>query len=218
MLLHEGNTKLGAAILHWGLPAGGTCPGQSPACARECYAKRGRYLFGSVSRALRRNLAAARQPNFARRMTAELRERWPRVVRVHTAGDFFSAAYVRDWVEIARACPDVTFYGYTRSWRVPQIAPALRELAALPNVYLWYSTDRDTGRPARLPPGVRVAYMQTAPDDLPRKAELLFRVHRLRRTVQKRVSLPLADAVTCPVENGATPDMTCRRCGICWRA
>lgn len=35
-------------------------------------------------------------------------------VRIHDAGDFFSADYLRLWFEIAKAIPDVLFYAYTK--------------------------------------------------------------------------------------------------------
>lgn len=217
-LLQPGNTKLGPAIFHWSIPAGETCPGQTPACAAQCYAKRGNHMFPDVQKALRRRLALTRRADFTRLMVAEIKQLWPRVVRIHVAGDFYSAAYTRKWADVARQCPDVRFYAYTRSWRVPSIARELRALAQLPNVRLWYSVDKDSEQPRRLPYRVKVAYMQTAHQDLPRKADLLFRVQRLRKTVQKLVSLPLADALTCPVENGATGHATnCQKCKVCWR-
>jgi hypothetical protein len=145
-------------------------------------------------------------------MVAEIRRRWVGCVRVHVSGDFYSADYVRAWVAVATACPATRFYAYTRSWRVPHIVPALAELARLRNVRLWYSCDRDTGIPDRVPRRVKLAWMQTAADDLPPRADLVFRVHRLRRTVAKRVSL----ALVCPVENGATGHRTgCGRCRLC---
>jgi hypothetical protein len=66
------------------------------------------------------------------------------------------------------------------------------------------SCDRDTGIPARVPRRVKLAWMQTSADDEPPRADLAFRVRRLRRTVAKRVSL----AMVCPVENGATGHRT----------
>ena len=54
--------------------------------------------------------------------------------------------------------------------------------------------------------------MQTSADDIPTRADLVFRVQRLRKTVAKRVNL----ALVCPVENGATGHRTdCGRCRVC---
>jgi hypothetical protein len=113
---------------------------------------------------------------------------------------------------IAQACPATRFYAYTRSWRRPEIVGALAELSRCRNVRLWYSCDQDTGIPAHAPRRVRLAWMQTSAEDIPPRADLVFRVHRLRKTVAKRVAL----ALVCPVENGATGHRTdCGRCRLC---
>ncbi len=214
-LFTRGNDKTGPDLYCWSLPAGKTCPGASTVCARECYAQRGRFRLPCSD--YRENLKAARAASFVTRARWEIARRFIRVLRIHVAGDFFSAAYVRKWVAIARSCPQTTFLAYTRSWRVPTIRAALRELAALPNVRRWCSCDRETGLPRGRLSG-RIAWMQTEPEDLPSRAGVLFRVQRLRKTVPKRVALPLATAITCPVENGATGHRTnCQLCRICWR-
>jgi hypothetical protein len=209
-LLQRGNTKLGEGIYTFSLPPVATCPGASPACRRECYALRGHFRF--QRRAYRRCLAESKAEGFAARVIGEIRRRWAGCVRIHVAGDFYSADYVRKWVAVARACPQTRFFAYTRSWRKADIAAALEELSRCRNVRLWYSCDRDTGIPARVPRRVKLAWMQTSADDLPPRADLVFRVHRLRKTVAKRVAL----AVVCPVENGATGHRTdCGRCRLC---
>lgn len=48
-------------------------------------------------------------------------ERWyaqgGRAVRIHDAGDFFSDEYLRAWIQVAQATPDVLFYAYTKEVR-----------------------------------------------------------------------------------------------------
>jgi hypothetical protein len=211
-LLQQGNTKLGEGIYTFSLPPVATCPGASPSCRRECYALPGRFVF--LRRAYQRCLVASREEGFVTRMVGEIHRRWVACVRIHVAGDFYSAEYARKWAAIARACPTTRFFAYTRSWRDANIALALAELSRGRNVRLWFSSDRDTGVPARVPRRVKLAWMQTAADDLPPRADLVFRVHRLRKTVAKRVSL----ALVCPVENGATGHRTdCGRCRVCIR-
>ena len=105
-LLQLGNTKLGEGIYTFSLSAVTTCPGSSPACRRECYALRGRFIF--LRRAYRRYLAESRAEGFAARMIGEIRRRWVACVRIHVSGDFFSAAYVRAWLTIVRACPTLS--------------------------------------------------------------------------------------------------------------
>src|SRR5262249_17793018 len=135
-----------------------------------------------------------------------------RVVRIHTGGDFLSAAYARKWLTVMRKAPAVRFYFYTRSWRVPAILKVLEAMGRRPNVRAWFSCDRDTGVPANVPAGVRLAWLMTSPEDLPSHADLGFRTLPLRCTVLKRVGL----ALVCPTENGATGHRTdCGRCRLC---
>jgi hypothetical protein len=212
-VLVRGNDKIGQSIFAFNLPAVDTCPGRSAACS-ACYAQRGRWSFPKVRAALRRNWEASRHPFFAERMIREIRRRRVGVVRIHAAGDFYDARYVRSWVQVARNCPWVTFYAYTRSWRLPGLRAELEELAALPNVRLWYSADQDTEMPTALPQGVRVAWLQEAHDDsVPAGVDLVFRVHRLRREPAKRIGLTLV----CPVEQGSGNSTTCTSCGLCWK-
>jgi hypothetical protein len=212
-VLARGNDKIGGDIFAFNLPAVDTCPGMSAACS-SCYARRGRWLFEGVRAALRRNWEASREPFFAERLTREVWDRGVRVVRIHASGDFYDARYVRCWVQVARCCPSVTFYAYTRSWRLPGLRTELERLAALPNVRLWYSADRDTGMPDRLPAGVRVAWLQEDhADPVPPGADVVFRVHRLRRNRARRVGLTLV----CPVEQGSGNQTTCSSCGVCWK-
>ena len=80
-----------------------------------------------------------------------------------------------------RHCPNVRFYLYTRSWRVEGIAEVLEQMAALRCCRVWYSIDRETGVPAKVPIGVRLAYLQVDKDEQPELLDLLFVVRRVRR-------------------------------------
>src|SRR5262249_55554902 len=158
-LSSKGNDKIGAKIFAFNLPAGTTCPGKSAACA-SCYAQRGRWLFPNVRDALTWNYRLAQRSFFVEEMVEELRRRRVKVLRLHSSGDPFSAQYTRKWLEILARSPDVSAYSYTRSWRVPEILPALAELAALPNFQLWFSADADTGMATEVPSGRRSAWLQ----------------------------------------------------------
>ncbi len=215
-MLTPGNQKLGRGRRIWGfgLPSRSTCPGRSPACSAPCYSAHLEAWRPSLRARYWRNLRLSRRPDFAERVLAFLQRKGVRVVRLHTGGDFYSAKYARKWLHVMRGAPDVRFYFYSRSWRVPAIRRVLLQMSRLANVRAWFSCDRDTGVPRRVPAGVRLAWLMTTPEDLPPRADLVFRTHPLRRTVQKRVNL----ALVCPTENGATGHRTdCSRCGVCWR-
>ena len=175
MGLTLGNLKLGLRIWHWSVLPITSCPGRSCLCEEECYACKGHYYSPVVTRALERNLEVAESPDFVGWMKTELRRTCAETVRIHVAGDFRFVRTVRAWTKIAKANPDRTFVAYTRSWRVSRLYDALRELAKLPNVLLWFSCDKETGAPPLLP-YVKRAYMAVDDDDSPRyKVDLVFR-------------------------------------------
>lgn len=213
-LLTCGNGKLGEGVHAWSLPALETCPGHSDLCARVCYARFGRFKTRTMQSRLAENLLAAQADDFVPRLTAEIHRRGIHTLRIHVSGDFYDAQYPLKWVAIARRCPWTTFYAYTRSWRVPEIAPALSEMAKLRNVRLWFSRDAETGDPADLPQGVRVAYLQTDRDELP-AGDLIFRVRPLRGLPPSQPPL----SVICPSEVTVprTPEVTCTSCRLCHR-
>ena len=212
-LLTLGNDKVGEAIHLWSLPAGddGTCPGSSSVCRRHCYARAGRYRFAAVKERLAWNFQQAYEPDFVDAMCREIRLRGALVLRVHASGDFFDAGYAEKWLTIMQRCPTPKFYWYTRSWRIATIRPVLVAMATLPNCTGWYSTDSETGRPASVPPGIRVAHLQTDEAE-EADADLVFRIRRLRRT-----RLPLK--VVCPSERPDRVERTvnCGSCRRCWQ-
>jgi hypothetical protein len=147
-------------------------------------------------------------------MIREIRSRRVRVVRIHASGDFYDVRYVRSWARVALACRGVIFYAYTRSWRLPGLRADLEDLAALSNVRLWFSADIDTGMPADMSAGVRVAWLQEDSSDVvPAGVDLVFWIHRLRNRPAKRIGL----ALICPVEQGGGGTTTCTSCGVCWK-
>ena len=210
-LLQYGNSKLGRAIHVWSIPAVDTCPGSTAVCRRLCYALRHRFRFDSVKRRLSWNRRQCDRRDFVERMVSEIRRSGVLVLRIHVAGDFYDAEYVRKWSAIVKRSPRVRFYAYTRSWRIAAIAPALRELAAQSAMRLWYSSDDESGVPAHMPPKVRLAHLQTTSAAPPSSADLVFRPHPLRTLPE----LP----VVCDHEttSGRRLGVTCGSCGKCFR-
>lgn len=138
------------------------------------------------------------------------------VVRLHVSGDFFDSTYVRSWQTLVSEFQNLTFYYYTRSWRIEWMQYDLAMLSVMPNVSAWYSADKDMldVMPTRLPEGIRIAYMQIAPDDIPtRPVDLIFRDYPLRKVTQKQVDGKLV----CPHEQGleTSSSITCENCKIC---
>jgi hypothetical protein len=135
------------------------------------------------------------------------------VVRLHVGGELYSPGYAKKWLAIMRQLPRVRFFLFSRTWRIAAIRPVLEQMARRKNVRLWYSCDRETGVPDDVPRGVRLAWLMVDHQDVPPRADLVFRVRRLRSQPVKRIGLTLV----CPVE-GATGHRTdCERCRVCWR-
>jgi hypothetical protein len=208
------NSKLGPHIHSWSIPADTTCPGASRLCRDRCYAKRGFFVYPKVGQTLQRNEDFSRTEDFVPWMQASLISHAVRILRIHVSGDFYDADYAARWLQIVRRSRRVTFFVYTRSWRIDDILPSLIAVGREPNVNLWFSLDRETGSPPLIP-GIRRAYMaindydaQTAPTD----CDLVFRDH-------PKGPLKKANGVlVCPVENGVPGQHhhTCTTCGFCW--
>lgn len=113
----------------------GTCPGATKECQSICYAERPVKEYGDVLQMWLRNSMDQTVP--------ELPEE-AKFLRFHVSGDFSSVEYIENWIERLTARPDVTAWGYTRSWRIPALLPALERLRALPNVQLFASMDAST--------------------------------------------------------------------------
>ncbi|MCE9564610.1 MAG: hypothetical protein K8U57_21460 [Planctomycetes bacterium] len=211
-LLTLGNWKVGESIHIWSLPAVETCPGSSSLCRAVCYATKGRYLFDAVRERLAWNLEQARRDDFVPRMVKEIRRKGCLVIRVHSAGDFFDEVYAGKWLEIMRTCPKPRYYWYSRSWRCPEIASVLEQMAALKCCRAWYSIDTETGIPDPVPFGVRLAFLQVKKDERPELADMTFRIRRLRK--ESRVGLPMV----CPSETpkGRERDTNCGNCRRCF--
>lgn len=211
-LLAAGNGKLGASIHHFDLPAVATCPGRTPVCERVCYAKVGRFRYPVVEERLAWCFRQSRRADFPDRMAAEIHRKGVLSVRLHVSGDFYDAGYAAKWLAVVRLRPKPRYFFYTRSWRTAAIAGALEDLAAHPSVRAWYSADRDSGLPDRVPAGVKVAYLQAEAGET--GGDLLFRVRRLRR-LKHRVGLPMV----CPNETprGRALGVNCGNCQHCWR-
>lgn len=211
-LLSRGSSKLGESIFGWAIPAVHTCPGRSSACQAVCYATKGRFSTRKVKQQNQWRYDQSKQSVFVDRMVSEIFKRGVLVLRVHVAGDFATPAYTRKWIEIAARCPNVTFFGYSRSWRVDTIRPLLYAFGALPNVKLWLSCDRDTGVPQDVPERIRIAWLQDQESQPAPDGDLTFLVRKLRR-----LSLPLVVPV-CSEETpkGKADGVNCSNCRKCW--
>lgn len=139
------------------------------------------------------------------------------LLRIHVSGDFFSRQYIEQWVRELAARPDITAWAYTRSWRVAKLAKLLHQLAALPNMTLLLSADRESGLPGKVWCECRVAWMAiNDTDQPPAPVHVAFRVkhHRPMATLKRM------NGLVCPKESGApgAEHVTCSSCKWCYRS
>jgi hypothetical protein len=118
---------------------------------------------------------------------------------LHVSGDFDTAPYVHAWRHALAARPDVTAWGYTRSWRVPRLRKALDALRALPNVQLFASWDASMGD-ERPPEGWRAAYIAEGP--------------RAPAPPDGGLAPASVQAYACPEQDGRKAD--CASCRYCF--
>ena len=191
LYLQLGNDKLGRSIWTWSMPAVTAC-GTAPSayCERSCYAIAFR-RFPTVVRAHQRNHELTRdRTSFLTELRTDLGY-LPAgsVVRLHVAGDFFSADYATTWLRLISGFEHLTFYGYTRAWTDREIHRVLAKVRARPNVRLWASSDWTMSRPPSRWPEARV----------------------FRSIADARA----AGYIVCPEQLGEKP--SCETCQLCWR-
>ena len=126
-LLIDGNTKIGKGVYHFSTVPGtflynvvvnnmgytvkGTCPCN---CA-GCYGMSSNYKrFGYDALSLRTLIAREHMDFMTRAIIAQIKADNIKLCRIHATGDFFSDEYVNAWRQIITACPECTFWTYTK--------------------------------------------------------------------------------------------------------
>lgn len=179
----KGNLKLGLGIYTYSKLPGrisGTCPGSSGECELICYAKRlvhNKWVWELYKENTLRGDELPELPSDAK------------IVRFHVSGDFDTPGYIISWIRLAAKNPDVRFFGYTRSWRVPELRVLLEEFKSLPNVFLWASID---------------STVENLPPESWHKA-----------WIEGDHRIPSSKVVICPEETGKRPN--CESCGFCFK-
>jgi hypothetical protein len=149
--LEEGNTKTGkrgkffASIFVWNLPSIVTCHAATSWCKRHCYNADPRENVFPVRRWAENWWWSLNDPGALSIVISQQLKNAaaPCAVRLHSSGDFFSPEYVKFWERIVTGCPSVRFWGYTRSWAIPELKSAIENLRSLPNCQLFASWDAE---------------------------------------------------------------------------
>lgn len=152
----------------FGLPAGKeySCPGQTPTCAKVCYAGKLEKIYKGVRNVLIHNwdLLKDADQDTMEDLLSEMIEDFrkdcdkrnaEKLFRIHWDGDFFNDSYTWAWRNTILDNPDIRFWVYTR------VPAAARILKGIDNLSLYFSTDADNKQDAvRLSQGgIRLAYL-----------------------------------------------------------
>lgn len=114
---HEGMVK----VQSFDLPAGHTCP-CADKCRFFCFATEGAFDWNGKKALSKANYESSLTDGFVQSMVDKLNDLCQHTragrkvcIRIHASGDFYSREYAQKWSDIARQCPDVTFYAYSKS-------------------------------------------------------------------------------------------------------
>lgn len=136
-------------IRSWSLQALDTCPGSiaSPgtlvdAC-KGCYATTGNYRFANVKAPRIHNQTDWQRLEWVDDMVNELNK--DRYFRWFDSGDMYTLGLAEKMLEVMKRTPWVKHWLPTRMHKFPKFALVLREMAALPNVSVRFSSDSVTG-------------------------------------------------------------------------
>ena len=160
IVLSKKNSKVGN-VVSFSISANDTCPGKTPWCEKKCYAKKLERIYPTVKKSYATNLVEANKRTFSLNMINALKKipKNTATIRIHVSGDFYSVKYINQWIKVINEYPNLQFYAYTKSWRVPSLLKALDKLHKLPNLVLIASTDIDTfNKQEIVPVGWREAY------------------------------------------------------------
>jgi len=123
--MNKTNRKEGVSVFNYGIPAYKserqnmiTCP-MAKDCVKPCYARQGTYTWTPTKNAYENRLEHYFNGTLTSSIMKEIKsKRRITHVRVHDSGDFFSKAYLANWIRIAENHPEVVFYAYTKtvSW------------------------------------------------------------------------------------------------------
>jgi hypothetical protein len=155
-----------------------SCPGQTSACAKVCYAGKLEKIFGGFREVMTHNYNAVVNASYAElvfsldAIVGEFRTKATKrgaelSFRIHHDGDFLNRTYASAWATVVKANPDIQFWAYTRSF-IPG-ANVVDILADIPNLTLYLSVDADNLEWAKVIlaeyPNVRAATLTDTADE-----------------------------------------------------
>jgi len=118
--LKKTSKELGKRVFNFGITAYKTSTGKvvcpfAKDCIKYCYAKKGAYIWGNVAPVFEKRYNLTKTISFIPLMIKEVKKKKADYIRIHDSGDFYSEKYLKKWLTIAEALPNVKFYAYTKS-------------------------------------------------------------------------------------------------------
>lgn len=163
------NRKLGT-IVAINLPAGCTCRPDAP-CQKECYAKKGNFMFANVKNCYQENLDTfLNNPEQAKK---DILEQLPYIgyCRIHASGDFVNKEYFEMIVDIAKQCKRVKFMAFTKKYELVNeyVANGGKIPSNLKIIFsAWFTSDWTFDNPYKFP--VSYVYDKKINNPIPKKA------------------------------------------------
>lgn len=154
-------------IRSWSLQALDTCPGSIAApgelvdACKGCYATTGNYRFANVKAPREHNKTDWQRLQWVDDMVQALDS--DRYFRWFDSGDMYSLGLAEKILEVMKRTPWVKHWMPTRMHKFPKFALVLREMAALPNVSVRFSSDSVTGEYKK---GLHGSVIIPTPDDV----------------------------------------------------
>lgn len=113
----NGNQKLGKAIFNINLPPVITCNPEAP-CFKECYGRKGHFLFAAVQNSMMRNLFAFCQDSKQFFEDVAYQTKLSLYVRWFGNGDMPNEEFLAGMCKVARKNPNVRYLAFTKQYRI----------------------------------------------------------------------------------------------------
>lgn len=113
----NGNQKLGKAIFNINLPPVLTCNPDAP-CFKECYGRKGHFLFAAVQNSMMRNLFAFCQDSKQFFEDIAYQTKLSLYVRWFGNGDMPNEEFLAGMCKVARKNPNVRYLAFTKQYHI----------------------------------------------------------------------------------------------------
>lgn len=113
----NGNQKLGKSIFNINLPPVLTCNPEAP-CFKECYGRKGHFLFAAVQNSMMRNLFAFCQDPKQFFEDIAYQTKLSTYVRWFGNGDMPNEEFLAGMCRVARKNPNVRYLSFTKQYKI----------------------------------------------------------------------------------------------------